>query len=637
MRMVMSKPKPRAAAFLACLATAVGAPFACGEADKCAGPEGLCVAPPNASAGASATDASATSETGAAVMGGDSAGAPGNPSVGEAGASTGLDGSSGAPNIVFPGDGFGIDAGALVPPTICSGGDLLADPPRQCPLGAGDVACESDADCTTRSAPACPALGEVTGVSSCTAGIYGVNKTSTSACGAPSCPVCSGLVLTQDCRISGVGVSQISVSCVAGQCKSFTMTVAPPATDAGTAGSSSQVDAGTPPVCALLSVVVPGEPPLAPTKAGGSCPSGVVACDVDTDCTTLTFNEEPCGCAHAIVGVNQSAGPGCVLPACPPASDCGPADTFQSQDCAVTSEPAADIGVRCVSHQCLTYVSKATPPPAWTTTTCIAPALFTDTCPADAGLGDPDFCGSAAPPDAASDSESSDPGDSGGGGGHSGNTDAGKPPTLFLIDDFEDGDAVSQFVLGGRGAWYTAADTSTGLIFPSPSSSLCFVSSLLIPTDPTGGRALHAYGTALSGYGQAGISLRTGAPTCDEAMDASTMTGVRFRARATPGSTTGTAWMRVSIGTAATNPVADSGTCVGTCYDAFGSYVTLTEQWSEYFVPFANVKQQGWGTPATFDPSKLLSIIWDPEADLLETQASCFDFWIDDVAFYQAQ
>ncbi len=635
----MPKPKPRAAAFLACLAAAVGAPFACGGGDQCAGPEGLCVAPPNASAGANATDASSTSETGTAPMGGDSAGALGNPSTGEAGAGSGVDGSAGAPSIVFPGDGFGVDAGGLVPATICSGGDLLADPPTQCPLGAGDVACQSDADCTTRIAPACPAPGIIGGNDrDCAIRIYGVNKASTSVCGAISCSACGNLVLTQDCQISAEGETQISVSCVAGQCRSSSSPLDTHPTDGGaglgSGGSSGSTGAGPadsgPPVCALISVF-PGEP----SKPGGACPSTVVACDDDTDCTTLTFNEEPCGCAHAIVGVNQSAGPGCVLPACSPTSDCGPADTFQSQDCAVTSEPKS-IAVRCVSHQCLTYASsKATRPPAWTT--CIAPALFTATCPADAGTGDPDFCGGPEPTDAASDSASSDQGDSSGGGGHSGDTDAGKPPTLFLIDDFEDGDEVSQFVLGGRGAWYTAAASGAGFIFPSPSSALCFVSSLLIPTDPTGGRALHAYASDLMGFGQAGISLRTGAPTCDEAMDASAMTGVRFRGRATPGSTTGTALMRVSIGTTATNPVTDSGTCVGTCYDAFGSYVTLPEQWSEYFVPFANLKQQGWGTPAAFDPSQLLGIIWDPQADLLGTQASCFDFWIDDVAFYQAQ
>jgi len=63
--------------------------------------------------------------------------------------------------------------------------------------------------------------------------------------------------------------------------------------------------------------------------------------------------------------------------------------------------------------------------------------------------------------------------------------------------------------------------------------------------------------------------------------------------------------------------------------DKFGAVALLRGDWQRFFIPFAEMRQAGWGRRAEqFDLSQLLSF------SLFYAQGT-WDFWIDDLAFYR--
>ncbi len=50
------------------------------------------------------------------------------------------------------------------------------------------------------------------------------------------------------------------------------------------------------------------------------------------------------------------------------------------------------------------------------------------------------------------------------------------------------------------------------------------------------------------------------------------------------------------------------GTCTTGCSDGFGSNFELANIWQQYELPFDGLTQQGFGTPAAFAPSRLMSM-----------------------------
>lgn len=195
-----------------------------------------------------------------------------------------------------------------------------------------------------------------------------------------------------------------------------------------------------------------------------------------------------------------------------------------------------------------------------------------------------------------------------------------------VVDDLEDGDDLTPPFLNGRGVWFTVNDGS-GQQFPNPSCPPALPS----PLSPVAS-AMHTYGKGFTlnpgGYSLLGISAKSGA-TCNQPVDASGSSGVQFAAR-------GSGFVRFFMGTVETNPIADFGTCQGGCYDSHGSIVQLTGNWTTYRVAFSQVVQEGWGAPAPFNPAHILTLQWSAKpAPGQPPPVSCFDFWIDDVAFYR--
>ncbi len=218
-------------------------------------------------------------------------------------------------------------------------------------------------------------------------------------------------------------------------------------------------------------------------------------------------------------------------------------------------------------------------------------------------------------------------GESGGGLVTGGAPSMPDPTSGLLIDDFEDGDGTSFPVLGGQGLWFVVNDGS-GLQFPAP----CTLPSLLSEPERGSRRAMRTYGQGFisqpGGYSLIGLSVRSGAPACDQSIDASAFDGVEFWAR-------GSGTVRFFIGTVATHPLIDAGSCPANCYDAHGNSVTLGATWQRYRMRFDQLLQEGWGYPAGFDRSKILGLHWSAKvAPFDPTPSACFDFWIDDVAFY---
>jgi hypothetical protein len=219
----------------------------------------------------------------------------------------------------------------------------------------------------------------------------------------------------------------------------------------------------------------------------------------------------------------------------------------------------------------------------------------------------------------------------GGTGGAGKGGGAGGMPTAthyWMVDNFEDGDGVSNIVFGVKGAWYVANDCS-GSQFPLP----CVLPS------PTAGWTNHAPGRSMRTYGsgfapashaQLGVAFRSNAPACDGGVNAAEAEGVVFFARGE-----GTQLVHFSISTAATTPVEDGGTCSSDCWDAHGMNLTVGPEWRLYYVRFNDLRQEGWGSSAPFDPSTIRNFIWSARNPAPPAaQASCFDFTLDDVAFF---
>jgi endoglucanase len=107
--------------------------------------------------------------------------------------------------------------------------------------------------------------------------------------------------------------------------------------------------------------------------------------------------------------------------------------------------------------------------------------------------------------------------------------------------------------------------------------------------------------------------------------DSSKYKGITFWAKKGPGSTGN---VRMKVPDIATEP---DGKICKECYNDFGMDFELTEQWTQYTIPFTSMKQlKGWGSPHTegIDSKTLYGIQWQ-----VNEPGAAYDIWVDEIAF----
>jgi endoglucanase len=107
--------------------------------------------------------------------------------------------------------------------------------------------------------------------------------------------------------------------------------------------------------------------------------------------------------------------------------------------------------------------------------------------------------------------------------------------------------------------------------------------------------------------------------------DASKYKGISFWAKKGPGSTGN---VRLKVPDVSTDP---DGKMCKECFNDFGLDLQLTEEWTQYTIPFTSMKMmKGWGSPRAdgIDPSKLYGMQWQ-----VNEPGAKFDIWIDEIAF----
>ncbi|WP_433927517.1 carbohydrate binding domain-containing protein [Sorangium cellulosum] len=200
------------------------------------------------------------------------------------------------------------------------------------------------------------------------------------------------------------------------------------------------------------------------------------------------------------------------------------------------------------------------------------------------------------------------------------------PQSLEMIDDMEDNDNAINAAGGRVGYWYTFNDETEGATQQPPpdpegTGETPFTMTALEPARGQSTYAARSWGSGFETWG-AGFGFDLNSPEgAKAAYDASAYTGITFWAKGTTSAT-------VMISDPATDP--EGGSCTDQC-DKWQKSLPLTEEWQQFTIPFADLKQGGWGDVAPnpqIDATKLYSIQFqvgtDPE----------FDVYIDDLAFY---
>jgi hypothetical protein len=172
------------------------------------------------------------------------------------------------------------------------------------------------------------------------------------------------------------------------------------------------------------------------------------------------------------------------------------------------------------------------------------------------------------------------------------------------------------------GSWFVFNDGSVGGV-QTPPAGPGSVQMTAIPDGRGDSQyAMHTTGVGFSDYGAGvGVILAQGDGTqCS--YDASGYTGVTFWAR-------GDAAVRVTAVMPDVVPDTEpGGLCATGCYNDHGYVVTLTSEWQEYTVTWAQLTQD-FGTMIAFDAGSLLQLQFKTAGGV------DFDYWVDDLAFAQ--
>ncbi|WP_438019779.1 hypothetical protein WMF18_12250 [Sorangium sp. So ce315] len=160
----------------------------------------------------------------------------------------------------------------------------------------------------------------------------------------------------------------------------------------------------------------------------------------------------------------------------------------------------------------------------------------------------------------------------------------------LLIEGFEDGDFVAHPPYATSfppftGPWLTSIDEGMSMI------------DMLPVGGPGTGTALEVFSPEVPAARGAGVALSFDA----RPVDMSWLRGIRFKIRsdAFP--------VRFEIGTLLTMP--EGGFC-SECLDHHGVDIWVGPEWSTVELRWGDLVQQGWGTPAPFEPWAVMNLTW---------------------------
>jgi hypothetical protein len=190
-----------------------------------------------------------------------------------------------------------------------------------------------------------------------------------------------------------------------------------------------------------------------------------------------------------------------------------------------------------------------------------------------------------------------------------------KPADDGLVDDFEDGDTKALPIAMRGGDWWKSKDSFGSAYNPDE----------LVMAEPGAdgtGKALHVSGHTASAEGaygaNFGVNLSTSGP-----YDAAPYDGVSFKAKKDKSAS---GKVRFKVGDINTHQ--DGGICKS-CWNHFGKDITLTDDWVEYKILFAELKQApGWGEQK---PSLTVDKLWNLDWSI--DKGLTFGVWLDDVQF----
>jgi hypothetical protein len=185
-----------------------------------------------------------------------------------------------------------------------------------------------------------------------------------------------------------------------------------------------------------------------------------------------------------------------------------------------------------------------------------------------------------------------------------------------MIDNFEDGDGALIPNNGRQGYWYVFNDATVGgTQTPAP--------DVVLPESGGADGTTMAMHTSGSGFAEWGAGIGVDVNNVNDTKltwDASAFTGIVVMAR-------GSGQIRAVVQTEATTPPEEGGTCAMDC-DPHGKVLVVSDEWQQFTLPFAQLTQEGWGTPAGWDASKVVGIQFKVGKDV------DFDFWVDEIGFY---
>jgi hypothetical protein len=191
--------------------------------------------------------------------------------------------------------------------------------------------------------------------------------------------------------------------------------------------------------------------------------------------------------------------------------------------------------------------------------------------------------------------------------------------TVALIDNFNDGDSVAAYEIDREAYWFTVHDDTPGMLVPAGE---------FVPAagGPDASFAAHLSAEGFTDWGAAFVANLSHKQATRCPYNASAFAGLRFVAK-------GRGTVRAQLSMPGVVDKEYGGFCDTEkgeiCYDLHGTFISLTEEYRVYEVPWSQFVQRAYGKQVPFDAATIYALQFS-----FETPDLPVDFWLDDVAFW---